>query len=906
MFPGDVAATAGHGGVGTCQRRHSMRAAVLKILHLNKLVALRRQRHVSDLERSFRDCTPEAPDDEEAAFIGRVLSSPSLMRRACFMLRPFAAVAEGAEGAGGHLKILSIAARTIHQVKVLTARTAWKHVLEIVAPLRCETDMARRRHQALQRQFNETRVAYLKEVVAMRDEIRVRGDPESVLQLQCKSLDVTFFLDPMVMLLPHELDFASKVVAEKLKMIFEANPTVTTTIDSGQVDKLMEHLESEELQRLRAALKRKTEEVASIKKNEEVREAESSEFTVRKITASYEDELREMKERVREAEEALRVETQNLREARRRCDESGQAVARALELHTALEEALRGSHNELRATRSELRAAEERGNRLAEEARLLQNENDALEEAARKARLRPDFAAQFQEARALLSEELARSTMLAARVTELEAECRLHEEEISKNCQLTTRVAELEAELEAERQRLQAERQRLQAECQRLQEELYDLQQLREGELDAAAGDTLPADLEAASALAMSLTPDTGETIADLEVRVQKLAHEIDKKLTTLRWELSGLGGRRGEAELRQRAAVIRDLEAELSKLEEARLIAEGALLAKKVEEQMQALGAELNLRNAQQVLAACKLRNELSGLCGFVGQVTKVLREVSAEHARALAVLVEMGCQVQLSMAALQSSAALEHDEQLQLCLLNAQRAQNTGASADVSAAVGGIRSVFARLWRDSVMRTRTPLEQEDLRFWQPPPAIRSFPAPSRPLTAASANRERRHSHDKFTGRSGLEATGCAFPPAHLKQCPAALLDTGSTTVLQLTAVEQDCTAREEDLPSAPAELLTESQRPQQQRTVTQALAEQWPQRSRPGSRQARGRPHRHLPCSSPSPTQGHKDMSLGALASCRSPATPSPPMRRPMSGRAFRPKTAVQIPLGFSRQYS
>merc|ERR1719361_1066109 len=95
-----------------------------------------------------------------------------------------------------------------------------------------------------------------------RDEARVRADPEST--IAGKTLDVKHFFDPAQALHPWELEFAMRVVTEKLKMIFETNPTISHTVDFGQIDRMRKLAHNAEAGRLRETLQHRNRDLAML------------------------------------------------------------------------------------------------------------------------------------------------------------------------------------------------------------------------------------------------------------------------------------------------------------------------------------------------------------------------------------------------------------------------------------------------------------------------------------------------------------------------------------------------------------------------------------------------------------------------------------------------------------------
>jgi len=197
---------------------------------------------------------------EERAFVSRLLSSAQLMRVSSTTLRGFHTplFADGAPV--DRQDLANIASKSIHQLKVWTAQIAYRfHNKPNVEALK----VAAGRHEALTATFRETRTAYLKELAYLRDMVKLRQDPLANIDA---FMEVRQFWDPVIMLSPVELKFLKDCVEEKLKMIFENNPTVAKTVDLGQIERLRTLVESNECTELRAALSRKMTALTSAEK----------------------------------------------------------------------------------------------------------------------------------------------------------------------------------------------------------------------------------------------------------------------------------------------------------------------------------------------------------------------------------------------------------------------------------------------------------------------------------------------------------------------------------------------------------------------------------------------------------------------------------------------------------------
>lgn len=201
-----------------------LKPRVRKLLIVLRLLSLGRHRRRSSCSSVARMSARKLADpltEAESAFLGKVLSFVPVMARTSKLMRPFLDEGDGS--------LHELAARSLHQAKVMTIRTVWKDLME---PLKEEIEKSKQRHNTLQDQFREARTEFLREIATLRDEARVRGDPEKFLgQGQLK--DVMFFFEPMKTLQPHELQFCLEVIKEKLKMIFEGNAAVSPTVSTS-------------------------------------------------------------------------------------------------------------------------------------------------------------------------------------------------------------------------------------------------------------------------------------------------------------------------------------------------------------------------------------------------------------------------------------------------------------------------------------------------------------------------------------------------------------------------------------------------------------------------------------------------------------------------------------------------
>ncbi|CAE7642304.1 unnamed protein product [Symbiodinium sp. CCMP2592] len=362
-------------------RPKALKPLVRKLVNVLRVLSLGRHHRRSFHSSSARFAGRRLSDpysEGEQAFLAKVLSFVPLMARSGKLMLPFLTEAGNKSG--------DLAATTIHQVKILTARAVWK---DLVEPLKEEIEKSKTRHTSLQEVFNETRSEYLREVAALRDEVRIRGDPEKAMGLgQMK--DVMFFFEPMKTLQPHELQYCLEVVKEKLKMIFEENAAVTQTVNFGQVDRLKELLVNAEVAKHREILNRKTAEIMELERERRhlqrelaivskgYRDAqvsveaanyvsESNVATMSQETEKLRAEIGSLKETRFRRESMLKKTTDELRAAQLERDDAMQEMKSYQQKLGEAEAQLQGVSQEMEAVRREVRLLENQEALLAEQ-----------------------------------------------------------------------------------------------------------------------------------------------------------------------------------------------------------------------------------------------------------------------------------------------------------------------------------------------------------------------------------------------------------------------------------------------------------------------------------------------------------------------------------------------------------
>jgi len=470
--------------LGRPARHVTLRNAATKVLNIIRLLELGRSRRdrpelrTRGRLRTFR--VLDAVGDEEGAFLGRTLAAPALMRRASRLLWRFGKTAAESAGSGAPGELLSLAADAIHQSKVCTARMAWR---EIAVPLNEELSHIRHKHHALEKRFNEVRTEYLREVVMLRDKARVRGDPEKCIQQQTRMMDVTFFFDPMNALRPHETEFALLVVQEKLKMIFETNPTVSGSVDLGQISRLAELSASSEMRKLRQALSEKSAELIEVRKEHErlVRQSMKTSAPSQKRSDIDEGVIKELEQTIcdlrgslEQAEEALHDESARCRHLERESDKFTRLREQSHETVTISQMKCRIAEEELRRAREEQRLTEEHEAELTENLRRLQERNRHLSEtnAALRAAGEQVLQAPAHTVSPVVSQQRFEGVASTGAAPDYEdhellGRLRRSDEQVRKlldeRDQMATRIADLDSECRRLRESLQQQAQRITA-----------------------------------------------------------------------------------------------------------------------------------------------------------------------------------------------------------------------------------------------------------------------------------------------------------------------------------------------------------------------------------------------------------------------------------------------------------
>lgn len=230
--------------------------------------------------------------DQEELFVSKMLCSTGLMAKSTRAVEDVFLASKGEE--------LDTALSWLHKMKIYTARACWHDSSE---RLQRQLETLRADYTQLNDQFKTVRVEYLREVASLRDHVRVRGDPEQGLP----SFEATSYFSPECTLTPAELEYFGMALTEKLKMIFDTNPSVTATIDFGQIERLKNRVENHQLELAKRELHDAKQEIAAL---EQVLQPDQRSNKLKMVLADEVEELRQLLDdrgkRLAEAEEETR------------------------------------------------------------------------------------------------------------------------------------------------------------------------------------------------------------------------------------------------------------------------------------------------------------------------------------------------------------------------------------------------------------------------------------------------------------------------------------------------------------------------------------------------------------------------------------------------------------------------
>eukprot|EP00930_Biecheleria_cincta_P005172 TRINITY_DN106087_c0_g1_i1.p1 TRINITY_DN106087_c0_g1~~TRINITY_DN106087_c0_g1_i1.p1 ORF type:complete len:1056 (+),score=200.47 TRINITY_DN106087_c0_g1_i1:102-3269(+) len=193
---------------------------------------------------------------EEQRFQSEALNSTALMHKAFQLMSD----ADGAELGNATLDLV---ANSAHQAKIYTLRYCWRYHLH---PMKQESWKTKHEYDSLRANFSEARLAYLKELSALRDHARGRVDPTTGLP----SLDPTTFWAPEQMATPEEIKFLNACVQEMVKSIFDSNPNITQSAALTQLTRLQDRVQSEELQSLKREVRNYKQQIQEMSEKMEL------------------------------------------------------------------------------------------------------------------------------------------------------------------------------------------------------------------------------------------------------------------------------------------------------------------------------------------------------------------------------------------------------------------------------------------------------------------------------------------------------------------------------------------------------------------------------------------------------------------------------------------------------------
>eukprot|EP00931_Biecheleriopsis_adriatica_P055791 TRINITY_DN33060_c0_g1_i1.p1 TRINITY_DN33060_c0_g1~~TRINITY_DN33060_c0_g1_i1.p1 ORF type:complete len:1109 (-),score=223.88 TRINITY_DN33060_c0_g1_i1:35-3361(-) len=268
--------------------RKAFQTSIQRLMAVNWFTERPGVKHVHVAART-RLLFETGPSEHEKAMLGSVLSSYALMSKSTELLQSFQHELHGIHGfldelgvsatqapqtpgavgrrenyAGGNLdssRILALAVKAVHKAKWFALRTCWKEFMQKQDE---DLTMLRKHHGELQEQFEETRLEYLREVAALRDQIRVRSDFE--FEIDRKGGDVVYFYDPAKALSAKESEYVLHTLKEKLQMLLERSADNGVSIDLGQLQKLQEMKEHKEVVELKRFVAKQSNELKDIKR----------------------------------------------------------------------------------------------------------------------------------------------------------------------------------------------------------------------------------------------------------------------------------------------------------------------------------------------------------------------------------------------------------------------------------------------------------------------------------------------------------------------------------------------------------------------------------------------------------------------------------------------------------------
>lgn len=336
-------------------------------------------------QRRFQTKVMHIKNAPEKEFLGWVLSSLTLMSRSSATLESLRGSVSKLPDPADRAALLEHVSTGLHNMKLSTARLCWADKIQ---PVREEIERKTSAYERIKSKWEVARLQYLQEVSELRDQGRQRENPELTLAHR------SFFYDPIQSLSEVELEFASTVITEKLKMILESDANSPSASCVAQLDNMMNQVKDNRVVALEEAVQKKNSEIGELKKvvkqleehcAASARSSEQNKQEEQRPTANHQglaammalerqcDALQEDLKSMEEHGDELRISLRNAQEELRATQEQTNNN----------EDTLRRSRADVARTRNLLKDSEARGNaaeqerdRLAELLASLQEERD--------------------------------------------------------------------------------------------------------------------------------------------------------------------------------------------------------------------------------------------------------------------------------------------------------------------------------------------------------------------------------------------------------------------------------------------------------------------------------------------------------------------------------------------------
>lgn len=276
-----------------------------------------------------------AADEDHKAFIANILNNFQLMARFTRFMRQsqdFFHKAEEeclASGKAMAPELLNLMAQKLHEAKISTAHLCWH---EVVKPLKTHASNQQIGIDSLKSQLKQLRSDYLKEISALRDTKRGRGDPLEAIP------DIRYFYEPLHSLEAHEQKFMIDLIREVLKMMMDSD--LKGTVKSSALERFVSEVHDNELKELKDEISAKNSQLKELRQAQHFlgrqllngfRSGGGSANTLEKMLSITEEQLA----KVRQSFYALQKEDQELQEKYRSLNEERMEVVQRLEQEIA-------------------------------------------------------------------------------------------------------------------------------------------------------------------------------------------------------------------------------------------------------------------------------------------------------------------------------------------------------------------------------------------------------------------------------------------------------------------------------------------------------------------------------------------------------------------------------------------